>query len=155
MYKKENCSVYCYYYGVGGDDMSTNRLLSKNERSSTHVHMDEQNAVCVLANKLKNMVDRYKQRDLIVLCIGTDRSTGDALGPLVGSMLQKEYMRHFHIYGTLEKPIHAVNLKDEIIKIKKTHPFSYIIAIDACLGRLANVGNITIADGPVKPGAAV
>jgi len=49
-------------------------------------------------------IDLYQQ--LVILCIGTDRSTGDSLGPLVGHKL-KPYINHYehiHILGTLDNP---------------------------------------------------
>lgn len=92
---------------------------------------------------------------LIVLCIGTDRSTGDALGPLVGSKLQDYNIQNFHLYGTLESPVHALNLEETITEIHKTFMNPFIIAIDACLGKSQNIGSITIGKGPSKPGAAM
>ena len=45
---------------------------------------------------------------LIILCIGSDRSTGDALGPLVGTMLEN-YNTYTclpaKIMGTLSEPV--------------------------------------------------
>ena len=32
------------------------------------------------------------RRQVVFLCIGTDRSTGDSLGPLIGSRLEAEQM---------------------------------------------------------------
>lgn len=93
---------------------------------------------------------------IIVVCIGTDRSTGDSLGPLVGSRLCSFIGKEtFRIYGTLDHPVHAVNLKDTIreIEMKYEHPF--IIAVDACLGQLSSVGQVTVGRGPLKPGAGV
>ncbi|MGG2063273.1 spore protease YyaC [Bacillus sp. S14(2024)] len=92
---------------------------------------------------------------LIILCIGTDRSTGDALGPLVGSKLQDYNIQNFHLYGTLESPVHALNLEETITEIHKTFMNPFIIAIDACLGKSQNIGSITIGKGPSKPGAAM
>lgn len=94
------------------------------------------------------------KQELIFVCIGTDRSTGDALGPLVGTKL-KHLNRNLHIYGTLKEPVHAMNLQDILDHIALSHPSPYIVAIDACLGQLANVGCIQFASGPVKPGAGV
>jgi putative sporulation protein YyaC len=94
-------------------------------------------------------------RPIVFVCIGTDRSTGDSLGPLVGTLLEEKPIMPFFVYGTLDDPIHAVNLSDKIITIKEKHANPFIIGIDACLGRLKNVGVIQIADGPVKPGAGV
>lgn len=94
-------------------------------------------------------------RQLIIVCIGTDRSTGDALGPLVGTQLEKTNLPGAIIYGTLDRPIHAVNLADTMKEIRTLYPDWFTIAIDACLGRQKNVGNICISEGPLLPGAGV
>jgi putative sporulation protein YyaC len=93
--------------------------------------------------------------DMVIVCIGTDRSTGDALGPLVGSKLQTHASRQLEIYGTLDDPVHAMNLNEKMGQIQLSHPKSTIIAVDACLGQFSNVGNINVANGPLKPGAGV
>lgn len=93
--------------------------------------------------------------DLVVLCIGTDRCTGDALGPLIGTRLQDSGLTHVHVYGTLENPVHATNLQETLEKLRARHKQSLIIAIDACLGRIDSVGNIMVGKGPLKPGAGV
>ncbi|MDR3560986.1 MAG: spore protease YyaC [Negativicutes bacterium] len=93
-------------------------------------------------------------KDIIVLCIGTDRSTGDALGPLTGSKLQSLRF-HPHIFGTLENPVHATNLTDTLNSIQQSFRHPFIIAVDACLGRLENVGYVSLGHGPLKPGAGV
>ncbi|NLN06763.1 MAG: spore protease YyaC [Firmicutes bacterium] len=92
---------------------------------------------------------------LIVLCIGTDRSTGDALGPITGSKLKKLRPRRTIVFGTLEEPVHAVNLAEIIGMIRTCHPSPYIIAVDACLGKTGSVGCVDIGAGPVLPGAGV
>ena len=93
--------------------------------------------------------------DIVIVCIGTDRSTGDALGPLVGTKLQTKTTRHLQVYGTLDDPVHAMNLKEKMELIQDTHSKSTIIAIDACLGQFSHVGNINVINGPLKPGAGV
>ena len=47
---------------------------------------------------------------IMFLCIGTDRSTGDSLGPLVGHMLRSRRLKGAAVIGTLDKPVHAMNL---------------------------------------------
>ena len=54
----------------------------------------------------------------IVLCIGSDRVTGDCLGPIVGQMLT-ERKANAYVYGTLDRPVTALNLKDAIAHISK------------------------------------
>jgi putative sporulation protein YyaC len=99
--------------------------------------------------------DFSSQTEIVCVCIGTDRSTGDSLGPLVGSFLERQVPQHIKIFGTLDNPVHALNLSHTIKHIKKEHPKACIIAVDACLGQLKSVGWIQIGLGPLKPGAGV
>ncbi|WP_199616911.1 spore protease YyaC [Paenibacillus alkalitolerans] len=92
-------------------------------------------------------------RALVIVCVGTDRSTGDALGPLVGSKLAKS--SRIPVYGTLDEPVHAMNMTDRLNSISAMYRNPFIVAIDACLGQLSSVGCIQAAEGPVKPGAGV
>lgn len=96
-----------------------------------------------------------KYRQLVILCIGSDRSTGDCLGPLVGHKLRLIKYRDVSIYGTLEEPVHAKNLEEMVDSIYKNHEHPFIIAIDASLGSLQSIGCISIGDGPLLPGAGV
>jgi len=59
-----------------------------------------------------------------------------------------------HVYGTLDEPVHAKNLC-EYIKIFNSFDNPFIIAIDACLGRLERIGYINIKEGPLSPGSGV
>lgn len=93
--------------------------------------------------------------DLIVLCIGTDRSTGDSLGPLTGTFFNQMKPSHVKIYGTLHHPVHAANLKESISNIYKTYRDPFIIAVDASLGKSTSIGSIISGTGSLKPGAAL
>ena len=95
------------------------------------------------------------QKPLIVVCIGTDRSTGDCLGPLIGSKLKEIEQDFYHVYGTLDDPVHGTNLEEKLKEIYSLYKDPLIIAVDACLGQLENVGFINIANGPIKPGSGV
>ncbi|MGJ7920615.1 spore protease YyaC [Neobacillus sp. LXY-4] len=130
-------------------------FFEKKGGSSRIIH-DEIAAPEKLAIELKlKMASLTVNRPIVFVCIGTDRSTGDSLGPLVGTLLEEQKIAPFFVYGTLENPIHAVNLKEQLTDIFEKHSNPFIIGIDACLGRLKSVGVIQIADGPVKPGAGV
>ncbi|MHB8155799.1 MAG: spore protease YyaC [Desulfocucumaceae bacterium] len=96
-----------------------------------------------------------KERDKVLLCIGTDRSTGDSLGPLIGSKIKPLTQDYLHVYGTLDEPVHASNLKQKLDQIYGLFKDPYIIAVDACLGSLESVGHISIGDGAIQPGAGV
>ena len=107
----------------------------------------------ILSQKILNILK--DKRPIIFLCIGTDRSTGDSLGPLVGNKLRYIIGNDFYLYGTLEFPVHAKNLVSVIDEINSKYENPYIIAIDACLGSIQSIGNIIIEDKPLSPGAAM
>lgn len=93
---------------------------------------------------------------IIFLCIGTDRTTGDCLGPLVGmNLAQKPLPDDIYVYGTIDHPVHARNLVDTINKINSNHKNPYIVAIDASLGIVNHIGYITLSNEPLTPGAGV
>jgi len=93
---------------------------------------------------------------LIFLCIGTDRATGDSLGPITGhKLISSIHVKDVTVFGTLEKPVHAKNINQTLDFIQAAYEKPYIAAIDACLGKPESVGFITIGDGPVNPGAGL
>lgn len=96
-----------------------------------------------------------QDRPIVILCIGTDRSTGDCLGPLVGEKLKFLIRDKVFLYGNLEYPIHAKNLVETLEEINLQYENPYIVAIDACLGNIENVGKIIIEKRPLTPGAAM
>jgi hypothetical protein len=49
---------------------------------------------------------------VIFLCIGTDRSTGDSLGPLVGHKLRKCRLKKAAVIGTLDKLSHCIIIRN-------------------------------------------
>lgn len=84
------------------------------------------------------------------VCVGTDRSTGDSLGCFVGTMLESKGYRN--IVGSIDDPLHAVNLKERTSSIPED---AFVVAIDACLGRRENVGRVLFYEGSLHPGAGV
>lgn len=109
---------------------------------------------CLLSDFLKDPL--LANRTIIFLCIGSDRATGDCLGPIIGYKLSKNIKyKNYYVYGSLAEPVHAKNLKDTIDMIYRKHEDAFIIAIDASLGKSSHIGYITIGEGPLKPGAGV
>jgi putative sporulation protein YyaC len=109
-----------------------------------------------LTNRLREYIDHLaRDRRIVVVCLGTDRSTGDALGPLTGSALLKYRSSFFDLYGTLEDPVHAVNLDETLKRIYQRFHHPFVIGVDACLGRAASVGYVHAGLGPIRPGAGV
>ena len=114
------------------------------------INYKKENVVQVLSSIIKDVIDE----NTVIVCIGTDRAIGDALGPLVGTMLKNSDFK-YPVYGTLDNPIHALNIYESIDNIKKSHPKGNFLAIDACLGSKSSIGNIQIREGPILPGKGV
>lgn len=114
------------------------------------VNYKKENVAQVLSLVLKDIINE----NTIIVCIGTDRAIGDALGPLVGTMLKNSDFK-YPVYGTLDSPIHALNIYESIEEIKERHPKGELLAIDACLGSKNSIGNIQVRKGPILPGKGV
>ena len=93
--------------------------------------------------------------ELVFLCIGSDRLTGDCLGPYVGQQLSCHAAGEMYVYGTLSQPVHALNLARVSDEIHRRHPRALVIAVDASLGQKKHLGYVTIGNGALYPGAAV
>ncbi|TNJ62737.1 spore protease YyaC [Paenibacillus hemerocallicola] len=87
---------------------------------------------------------------IVFVCIGTDRSTGDALGPLVGTFLREA--GYGQVIGTLDAPCDASNLEQRLNEIPQGR---IVVAIDACLGLSTSIGLFQVANHPLEPGKSV
>lgn len=135
--------------------MNLKNHFFERKSSVAKINHEDEMAAEKLATEILDLLPNYTARPIVFVCIGTDRSTGDSLGPLIGTLLEEKEVTPFHVYGTLDDPIHAVNMEEKLAEIKQKHFNPFIIGIDACLGRLKSVGSIQVGNGPVKPGAGV
>lgn len=117
-------------------------INSSSPRASTEV------AIAVLSA----VADLGLSKPLSVVCVGTDRSTGDSLGPLVGTLLRASGFQGT-VLGTLDHPVHAENLAALPINVLSNG--SAILGVDACLGARNEVGSIMVRPGPLRPGLGV
>ncbi|WP_153733504.1 spore protease YyaC [Sporosarcina obsidiansis] len=110
----------------------------------------------LLTSGLRRIIEHSsnKGKDVIFLCIGSDRYIGDSLGPLVGSMLNERNIPYL-VYGTLEEPVHAFNLKETLKIINRRFKNPLIFSIDASLGAMEQVGYVIFEEGPLIPGKAL
>ena len=121
----------------------------------------EAQALFDFTSSLQEILEKnnYIKREIVLICIGSDRATGDCLGPIIRHKLARfcgeRNKKSFHIYGTLEHPIHAKNLEATIQSIQLYHPDALVIAIDASLGIVEHVGYITLGEGSLCPGVGV
>lgn len=114
------------------------------------VDIDDSDGIDVLACHLEKVCDFRGKVNIV--CIGTDKVIPDCLGPIVGTMLSDMTLpESVNITGTLEEPIHALNLAERVgAEIESD---SFIIAVDATRG--AKRGQIQIMNKPIYPGRGV
>ncbi len=122
--------------------------------STSSIYYKESGAVWRLSNMFLEQIP-FQHPNLVFCCIGTDRSTGDALGPMTGSFLTQLSSFPFEVVGTLDSPLHALNLEKITTELFQTEEKPFIVAIDACLGNADSIGNIIVHPGPLYPGKAV
>lgn len=89
----------------------------------------------------------------VFVCIGTPRIVGDSIGPRVGSKLL-EVGVNAYVYGTLERPITALNLHRYRKMLAMYHRGDVIVTIDATMGNLVDIGSIKLCDGGLRPAGA-
>lgn len=109
-----------------------------------------------LTSFVEQVKEERRKQGILFLCIGSDRSTGDSLGPLVGYKLQQaEKIPSLPLFGTLRNPVHAINLEETMQRIQTEYEDHVVVAIDASIGRHEHVGYITVGRGSLKPGLGV
>lgn len=120
---------------------------------------DQAADVEVCGQMLQEMIGEISREEgkngVLVLCIGTDRSTGDSLGPLIGYKLKEGRVKRIQIMGTLERPVHAMNLTQSMELVRLYYPNHVIVAVDASVGSQDHVGCITLGKGALRPGLGV
>ncbi|MFD2372120.1 spore protease YyaC [Brevibacillus sp. GCM10020057] len=121
-------------------------------------HYLDKNSVAYLSDAIiQHYASNPVYTEIVVVCIGTNRYSGDSLGPMVGSQLLAgmKGQRHIHVYGTLDNPVHALNIHKTIAHISQKHGRAYVIAVDACLGQFYKIGTLQVVEEPLQPGVSL
>jgi len=116
-------------------------------------HYAKQAASQIIADVFHRIIDDFDKLPIII-CIGSDRHILDCLGPMVGTMLV-EKQTNLKVYGTLDYPIHAKNINQEMRIIKQNHIDMSVIAVDASIGNQDELGLIRVKDEAIIPGKAM
>jgi len=133
-------------------------MLLKNELKQQYIDVNSPSALSCFTDALYTLLYKCVKngyKSIVFVCIGTDRSTGDSLGPLIGYKIQNIKYKNVHVFGNLETPVHAKNLEEVMKQVFEKFEKPYVIAIDACLGRMEHVGYLTVGEGSIKPGSGV
>lgn len=113
------------------------------------------NFISDFSTKIYNLKSDEPFSDYIFLCVGSDKITGDAFGPLVGDKLQKlfkNYYNNISVEGTLENTISATNIEEKIKQIYNKYKNPCIIAIDSALSNKEDIGKIIVTDTKMRLG---
>ena len=113
------------------------------------INIDEPNAKAELAKDLVKQAE-----NIVVVCIGTENVTSDSLGPRVGSLLNENLATPLFVYGMQGANIDAKNLKTALDVIKRLHPDTPLLVVDAAVGEQWQVGKVQLTKGDIAPGAA-
>lgn len=133
-------------------------MFSRTAESQQYIDVNSVTAFKCFTDELYRHISKALgggYQSLVFVCIGTDRSTGDSLGPLIGYKISSLKHKGVYVYGNLEKPVHAKNLEETMGTVATDCRTPFVIAIDACLGRMDHVGYISIGEGSIKPGSGV
>ena len=107
-----------------------------------------------IIEELSSAINNTLDFPFLTLCIGSDRCIGDCLGPMVGHELKKNNFP-YPVYGTLEHPVHAINLVSKLTDLHTKYPNMPILAIDASLEKYKSIGKKKIKKGAIAPGKGV
>lgn len=104
-----------------------------------------------ISSALENLVCG---KETVFVCVGSDLVVGDCLGPLCGTYI-KNNIQNTYVYGTLDLPITAKQINSVSANIKKLHPNSCVVVVDACVGTEEEIGLIKVQNKGIKPGLGV
>ena len=106
------------------------------------INLDFADGYDKFVNEFEKLFDKIYDKDILFLCIGTDRVIGDCFGPFVGSILKSRIdIPNIEIMGNLEDTLSYSKLGELKISSEKK-----IIAIDAALSNFNHINNIVVLD---------
>ena len=96
---------------------------------------------------LRPKVENLEISKLIFLCIGTDRITGDAFGPLVGYKLKNLFYgeKNIEVIGDLENIVSLSNIANTIKYINNKYEIPFVIAIDSAVSNRIEIGRVVVS----------
>ena len=100
--------------------------------------------VAPFVSMLFNHIVDKGEREIVIVCFGTNAISGDALGPMVGTLLTQKYDVPAFVYGTDEAQINGKNMQEWLAFIKSVHQNALFVAVDASLGSKDKVGQIVV-----------
>ncbi len=106
----------------------------------------------IIAKNLEILTQNFT--NVVFIFVGTDANMGDSLGPLTGTLINLKSNK-IYTYGSLMSPITAKEVPYIAHFIKKAHPTSFVVVVDAALGKRQDVGQIKVLKEGIQPGLGV
>lgn len=103
--------------------------------------------------ELDNIINLKKiNNNIVFLCIGTNKVTGDCFGPYVGTFLKKSFneFQNIKIIGDLNNDITYNEIKNLEKIIENECKNSLIIVIDSALSDKENIGKVFVQNRGLK-----
>lgn len=97
---------------------------------------------------------KFVMQKPVILCVGSTGISGDSVGPKVGDRLLDKGVDAY-VYGKSSRPVNGTNYESYVAFIRRRHPKSVVIAVDACLGKKSDVGRVKYALYGLRAGAAL
>lgn len=132
--------------GMENDSQNIVKSIERIAKSS-----DAVDDVAPFVSMLFNHIVDKGEREIVVVCFGTNAISGDALGPMVGTLLTQKYDVPAFVYGTDESTVNGKNMSRWLSFIKTVHKDAIFVAVDASLGRADKIGDIVIRPDGVCP----
>ena len=106
---------------------------------------------------LREKISDLEVSEMVFLCIGTDRITGDCFGPLVGYKLKHLFKneKNIKVIGSLDDTICTQNILNVISDINNKYDEPFLIAIDAALSNKRNIGEIIVTKESMNVGSSL
>ena len=128
-----------------------NQAVKQNEDTAINGFVDD--GLEPFVGALFRAIAGVDERQIVIVCFGTNAISGDSLGPTVGSLLRDKYKVPAFVYGTDDHCVNGKNMGEWIEFIKAVHGNALYIAVDASLGSGEKTGQIILRADGVCPAA--
>lgn len=101
-------------------------------------------------NFFMKKIEKKEKNQIVIVCFGTPTVSGDALGPKIGTLLQRWNIPCF-VYGTVDRPVTATNMQEYMEMVENAHKGATVLSVDASLGRKEKIGRFILRKDGVCP----
>ena len=103
---------------VSNDVASFSENIIKKYSQNEEINMFYEQFVIDFGSRFYRLNLKNNFTDIIFICVGSNKITGDSLGPIVGAKLKQKLGTNIAIIGTTETPVNYENIKEIIDNIK-------------------------------------